>query len=269
MGTLNSIVATAVGGGGGGGGTSDHSALSNRSAADQHPQSAITNLVSDLAAKAPSASPSLTGSVTIGGTFALSASAMGANAVDVAKARNTKTLSADTTLTFSATPSDGAEWGLELTGHSANVTVTLPASCVRADTGEALASFVMPANRKAFVCFRRVGSSNYVSGVPGVKIMIPFAIEQVVNEDYPVLINSIWAGLITAVTTDCKSGTCTLTTKINTTALGGTANAVSTSQQTQSQSTSNAVAVGDSVVVTASSNSACLRLVGSIEMLVY
>ena len=38
---------------GGGGGTSDHSKLSNRDAADQHPMSAITGLVDELAGKQP------------------------------------------------------------------------------------------------------------------------------------------------------------------------------------------------------------------------
>ena len=44
-------VLTAIGGGGGGG-TTDHRALTNRDAADQHPQSAIIDLVPNLAGKA-------------------------------------------------------------------------------------------------------------------------------------------------------------------------------------------------------------------------
>jgi hypothetical protein len=43
-----SVVVVSGGGGGGGGGTSDHSALSNRGLADQHPTAAITGLDSAL-----------------------------------------------------------------------------------------------------------------------------------------------------------------------------------------------------------------------------
>lgn len=51
--TGSAVIVCAViesGGGGGGGGTTDHRALSFRTAADQHPQSAITGLVAALAA---------------------------------------------------------------------------------------------------------------------------------------------------------------------------------------------------------------------------
>lgn len=84
-------------------------------------------------------------------------------------------------------------------------------------------------------------------------------IATVANQDYKLVVNCSFGGTITQVTTICVSGTATFTTKINTTALGGTANSVSTSEQSQTQSSSNVFVAGDDIVITASSNSACLR----------
>ena len=69
MGTLNTAVGTppAGTGGGGGGGTTDHAALSNRSASSQHPQSAITGLVGDLAAIVASVTAAITTAQARGG----------------------------------------------------------------------------------------------------------------------------------------------------------------------------------------------------------
>lgn len=109
----------------------------------------------------------LNGVTTIGGTSLVSASAMAALAVDVTKARNTKTLSGTTaTLTETGSASDGQEWGLELTGHTSACVVTLPADYYDAARGTALATFVMPADVKAFISFRRVGTDTYAVGVP-------------------------------------------------------------------------------------------------------
>lgn len=118
------------------------------------------------------AAPSFTGLETHGGTDLFTAAAMGANAIDITKARNTKTLSADTTFTYSATPSDGGEFGLELTGHTAVTTVTLPANTIDGGRQVTITSFVMPANTTAFLYFRRVGSNYYVFGVPTPNIVV-------------------------------------------------------------------------------------------------
>lgn len=64
-----------------------------------------------------------------------------------------------------------------------------------------------------------------------------------------------FAGTITAVTTDCASGTATLTTKINGTSIGAT-NAVSTTEATQSHS--DAFAAGDDIDIEFTANGACL-----------
>lgn len=206
--------------------------------------------------------PVLTGAPTI------TASAMGANAIDVTELRNTKTLSADTTFTFSGVPGEGQEFGIEITGHTAAVTVTIPSSR-RIDTNEDITTFVMPANGYAVLTWRRKGSVNLLAGVPGLKLAIPFAIETVADGDYPIFVNLPWAGKVDSITTDSASGTCTLTGKVNTTALGGTANSVSTTETTQAHTTTNTFVATDRLVVTASANSACTRLVGTIVVTVF
>ncbi len=64
-----------------------------------------------------------------------------------------------------------------------------------------------------------------------------------------------FAGTITAVTTDCASGTATLTTKINGTSIGAT-NAVSTTEATQSHS--DAFVAGDDIDIEFTANATCL-----------
>jgi hypothetical protein len=85
------------------------------------------------------------------------------------------------------------------------------------------------------------------------------------NQDYRLIVKSPHAGTITETTTRCVSGTCTATFKVNTTALGGTANSVSSSAQSQAQSSTNTFAAGDDIVVTISSNSACIGMSFTIK----
>lgn len=80
------------------------------------------------------------------------------------------------------------------------------------------------------------------------------------NQDYTIGLQMPFAGSITSTTTQCISGTCTATFKINSTALGGTANSVSSTEQEQSHASSNSFSAGDNLVVTLSSNSSCLGL---------
>lgn len=85
-------------------------------------------------------------------------------------------------------------------------------------------------------------------------------IEYPSNKDYMIVIKAPYGGTITETTTRSTSGTCTATFKINTTALGGTANSVSSVEQSQLHSSSNVFAAGDDIVITISSNSACLNM---------
>ena len=82
----------------------------------------------------------------------------------------------------------------------------------------------------------------------------------VADQDYVLWYDAPWPGTVTMVRTDCASGTCTLTGKVNTTALGGTANSVSSTATEQTHSTSNTFVKGDKLQYTISSNSACLTM---------
>lgn len=69
------------------------------------------------------------GLVTTGGTDLLTRSAMGALAISVTNEQNTKTVAADSTFTFSATPATGTWFGMEITNSDTNPHVlTWPAS---------------------------------------------------------------------------------------------------------------------------------------------
>ena len=82
----------------------------------------------------------------------------------------------------------------------------------------------------------------------------------VADQDYVLWYNAPYAGTVTAVRTDCASGTCTLTGKINSTALGGTANSVSSTASEQAHSTTNTFVKDDVLKFTVSANSACLTM---------
>lgn len=94
-------------------------------------------------------------------------SAMGALAVDVTKKRNTKSVSADSTLTFSATPTAGFTFGLVLTNSdSAAHTITIPSSKSLARNGTAITSFSIPASSELELSWTYDGSSYSLAGDP-------------------------------------------------------------------------------------------------------
>lgn len=89
-----------------------------------------------------------------------------------------------------------------------------------------------------------------------------FSMTLVENGTYYLALNTPFAMEITEVTTDCDTGTCAATVKINGVSLGGTANSVSTTETTQAHTTDNQAVAGDDVTLVISSNSGCegLRL---------
>lgn len=115
----------------------------------------------------------------------------------------------------------------------------------RSDTARALS----PSNLAA------VTTASAISGM----------IERVTDKSYKLVVKCPFAGTINETVTICASGTCTATFKINTTALGGTVNSVSSSEQTQTQASANTFVAGDDIVVTISSNSACLDMSFTIK----
>ena len=89
---------------------------------------------------------------------------------------------------------------------------------------------------------------------------IDFTIESPDNQDYLFEISAPYGYQINRVDSQCRSGTCTATTKIGTTPLGGGANSVSTSLQTKTHTSDNVIAANGTSVVTISSNSSCAGL---------
>ena len=85
-------------------------------------------------------------------------------------------------------------------------------------------------------------------------------IETAANKTYYVVSYSGYSGTITDVITECDSGTCTATVKINGVSLGGTANSVSSTEQLQAHVTSNTIAVGDTITFVITSNSSALEV---------
>lgn len=96
------------------------------------------------------------------------------------------------------------------------------------------------------------------------RLVIP-AIEQAWSEavtldyaedrTYPLIEYMERAATIDSVVTRCRTGSCTVTVKINGSAIGGSTNSVTTTRSTTTHTTSNTLAVGDVLDIVVSSNS--------------
>lgn len=94
--------------------------------------------------------PTINGVMTRdGGSTVVAPSAMGANAIDVTKELNTKSVAADTTLTFSATATTNAWFGLRLTNTDTNPHIITIPSSFSMSRQAAITSFVIPASGQA------------------------------------------------------------------------------------------------------------------------
>lgn len=84
-----------------------------------------------------------------------------------AGAQLTSTMTTGATLTFDATPSDGRVFGpVRVPANSGGpYTLTIPSS-VNAATGATITTVSVPASGQVELTFRRIGSVNYVYGVP-------------------------------------------------------------------------------------------------------
>lgn len=93
--------------------------------------------------------------------------AMGALAVDVTRRNNTKSVSVDSTLTFSGTPGTGATFGLTLTNtDTAAHTITIPSSYSLTTSG-ARTTFPIAASEKLELSWRYDGTTYFLAGDPG------------------------------------------------------------------------------------------------------
>lgn len=92
--------------------------------------------------------------------------AMGALAISTASAINTKSISTDVTMTFSAAPTTGTMFALRVTNTDSSAhTVTIPSSFSYARQSN-ITSFVVPANGKAEVSWHYDGSIYTIYGDP-------------------------------------------------------------------------------------------------------
>lgn len=103
----------------------------------------VAGLVSDETGSGPLvfatgpviSAPTFSGVVTASGAQVLTPNAMGALAVDVTKMNNTKSISVDSTLTFSGSPSTGQWFGLQLTNTDTVAHLISVPSCVDMNSG--------------------------------------------------------------------------------------------------------------------------------------
>lgn len=111
--------------------------------------------------------PTISGVETLSGTKLTSPNAMGALAIDVTKALNTKSISADSTFTFSATPSTGQWFAMLVTNtDSSNArTLTIPSS-FSVSRGSAITTVSIAASGKLLLTWEYDGSAYNLFGDP-------------------------------------------------------------------------------------------------------
>jgi hypothetical protein len=177
---------------------------------------------------------------------------MGALVIDTSKALNTKSVAADSTLTFSGAPAAGQIYfGLILTNTGGtDRTITIPSSRSVAQQA-AITSFVLPANAVLELVWRYDGATYHLSGEP-VRQTFQASwsfIGTTTARDYPVILKNQRPFVITAMVSKCASGAATATGKIDGVALGGTANAVSSAEVEQVHASANAAALNTDLAV--------------------
>lgn len=124
-----------------------------------------------LDAKAPTASPTFTGTVTtpnlaVTSNEIVAGAAMAALAINVTKRLNTKTVSADSTFTLSATATAGAIFGLRLTeGGGLARTITIPSSYSQARAAT-ITSFTLLANSTVDLVWQYDGTTYFIYNDP-------------------------------------------------------------------------------------------------------
>jgi hypothetical protein len=105
--------------------------------------------------------PTFSGNITRDGAELITSNAMPALAINVGKAVNTKSISADSTFTFSATPTADTWFGMHLANtDTAGHTIVIPSSYSMA-TQSARTSFVIPASSEWFIQWRYKGAGVY------------------------------------------------------------------------------------------------------------
>jgi hypothetical protein len=125
-----------------------------------------TGTGANVFASSPSLSaPTLAGIVTTDGANITTASAMGALAVDVTKGLNTKSVSVDSTFTFSGTPATANTWfSVHVTNTDTNPHILTYPSAFSLVTQAARTTCPVPASGQLWLMFRYDGSAYHVFG---------------------------------------------------------------------------------------------------------
>ena len=106
--------------------------------------------------------PTIAGTLTLNNAYAYADASMAALAIDTAELANTKSVSADSTFTFSATPSAGVIFGMQLTNTDvAAHTMTIPSSKSDAQAGLAITSFTLSPSSSVYLKWRHEGAGVY------------------------------------------------------------------------------------------------------------
>lgn len=111
--------------------------------------------------------PTIAGVFTESGTVVQTAAAMGALVIDVTKANNTKTISVDSTFTFSGTPANSYQlFGMLVTNSDTNPhTLTIPSS-FSVNRNGAITAITIPASGKLSLTWIYDGSAYNLYGDP-------------------------------------------------------------------------------------------------------
>ena len=224
---------------------------------------AQTDLNAALLLKANAASPVLTGVVTHAGADLIVGTAVSGpgNPVDFMVGKNTLTLTAATTVTFSGSPSTGQSTTLYITGDTVARVVTLPAN-VRSSLQQAVIStFTVPANWAGRIFLEKSAAGYDIDGEPTTLANKGFGGRFVAGaNDTQVMVLSSWlAGTITNFITQSTSGTATYQLTINGTNITGGSNAVSTTLVNNAPSALNTFVVGDKVSIVRTADATCVN----------
>jgi len=154
--------------------------------------------------------PTLSGVYTMDGAVVVTSAAMGALEVNVAKYVNTKTIAAPATLTFSATPATGTEFGMLLANSDTSPhLITLPANVYSFATNATMASFVIPASSVYYIQWRYNGTVYRMSGEPRAADNFVATAAPTVNDDVSLgyAVGSKWTNVTLDVAYECIDAT--------------------------------------------------------------
>ena len=245
----------------GGGGVSSFALLTDKATADI--PGTNTPLIAALLLKANAASPVLTGVVTHAGADLIAGTAVSGpgNPVDFMVGKNTLTLTAAISLTFSGSPPTGQSTTLYLTGDTVSRVVTLPANVRSALQQAVIATFTVPANWSGRIFLEKSAAGYDIDGEPTTLANkgISGRFGTGANDTQIITLAFPLAGTITNFITQSTSGTATHQLTINGTNVTGGSNAVSTTLVNNAPSALNIIAVGDKISIVRTVDATCVN----------